>query len=883
MILFVTPKPQTYMPLDAEKFFSGSYHSYFFYQLYNQKINTKQIKLLFLEDYDEKKLTKDVKIIVPLGKEAWKRFNPKLSLDKARGSIFEEEINGVELFLIPTFHPEELKHPYTLFMDASIEKSYFFIYDLRKIRYTLEHGYTRPEERFNLAPSMADVEQFIDKALSENLLLGTDIEATGLNIEYAQIVCIGFAWNQENAIVIPLTKEHGVSYWKGDDLRKIINLLNKLFQGGRFMFQNGIGYDVPLLRARGFNFPLENFKHDTMLLHHSINPELKHNIGLISSLYGRQPYWKNSFLTRKEHIFETDQLEMRRYNARDCVALWQVYEPLQLELSEKGLEDVYELEMGLCAPIIEMQENGLLIDENKLKTWQGYLNRELKKEFQRLNEIKKLPNSFNYSSGDHLAWLFYGKQPPQFAELEDSLKKYEKHYTYGYRCSKCTRKINLKLHYKEKPKDAIERECPKCKERKLFRRTEDEKKEAKPKSKTSSDYLKLKALKEISQIQPFNPPNKFSPPRTAKGAYATDKIALIKYLIAVNKRLEELEFLKRRTEHHAQENKDLLKLQNYIECYQKYNALQTLKNGFYTFKTWKDGRVRPKILIQGTATGRFSCKSPNLQQMPAHHLGAKMRNIFRAGEGRTLLSIDFSNLEVQVGARFMDDEAMIKILEKGQNIHDENTKTFFGVDKRSSLWKPLRDAAKKIQFGRLYYGGTDNGMYPKIMVEVPDCGLTLKKFKEAVQNWMNQHPAYKPWVDKMLHLAHNERVSINAYGRKRYLYGDHRSIERQALNTPIQGSSADTINQDIILIYQELKKRNLKSKMALAVHDELIFECYNEELKEVYEIASQIMNRERQIGKHKFRIPIDAEIGQHWGSLGGFNPETMEVIGESKH
>lgn len=169
------------------------------------------------------------------------------------------------------------------------------------------------------------------------------------------------------------------------------------------------------------------------------------------------------------------------------------------------------------------------------------------------------------------------------------------------------------------------------------------------------------------------------------------------------------------------------------------------------------------------------------------------------------------------------------------------------------------------------------------MVEVPECGLTLKQFKEAVHNYENEHPAYPIWVDKMINMAHNERISINAFGRKRYLHDESNAIERQALNTPIQGSAADVMNETIILIYNELLKRNLKSKLILAVHDEVILECPNEELKEVNDLCSEIMTRELTIGKHTFRIPIDSEIGQNWGSLGAFDPKTMKMVGGSKH
>lgn len=806
--------------------------------------------------------------------------------------MFEERINNRDILVMPTFHPEELKMPYRMFLDSNVEKSYCFRQDIRKAKDILEHGFSRPEERFNLNPTLEDVRKFVDDSLEKNYLLGTDIEAIGLNIEYAPIICIGFAWTDSDCIVIPFEKEDRQEYWSSKDKILVIQELNRLFQKGRFLFQNGIGYDVPLLRQRGFDFPLKSFTDDTMLLHHSLNPELPHNIGFISSFYGQQPYWKHEFLIKDMPIFKMDQEQMKRYNARDCVALHQIYWPMKRELEAKKLEDVYKLAMDLCPAVIEMQENGLKIDPNKLKSWQSFLNKEINKTFEELQKIKKLPQDFNYTSGDHLTYLFYGIKSQQFSKLED-LKLYDRHWTYGYRCSECNRKINLKLHYKEKENSQIRHNCPKCKQEKIFNRTDDPRKQAKPKSKTSENYKKLQTLFNVSKIKHFTPPTKFSIP-TTKSGYATDKVAITKYIISINKRLEELEFLKRRTEKHKEEDKELRKCLKFLVTYQSYSALLKQKAAFYSFKTWQDGRVRPKMLIQGTSTGRFSCKSPNLQQMPAHGIGSKMRDVFSAGEGKTLLSIDYSNLEVQVGARFMDDKVLIDMLEKkwkdkdgnehiGLNMHDENTKTFFKVDKKSSMWKAYRDAAKKIMFARLLYGGSDNGIYMKVMTDVPECGLTLKQFKEAVNNYQDDHPAYPLWVDKMTKLAHTDRISINAFGRKRYLYGDISKIERQALNTPIQGSAADVMNETIVLIYHALKEANLKSKLAVAVHDEVILECINSELKQVYDIVSKIMTRKLTIGKHEFSIPIDAEIGKYWGSLGGFNPETMEVTSGSKH
>lgn len=618
MILFITDRPQTYVPIDPKRFFRGAYHSYFFYQLYSNGIDHSEIKLLFTDQYNEKKLTDSIKVIVPLGIKAHKIFNQKISLDKARGSIFQETLNGLDLFVIPTFHPEELKLPYSLFMDSSIKKAYAFRKDIQKAKYTLDNGFEQPVERFNINPTLDDLKTFVDQAIENDYLLGTDIEATGLSIEYAQIVCIGFAYNESDCLVVPLTRENGLPYWKGEEQREVKELLNKLFNSCRFLFQNGVGYDVPLLRARGFDFPLTSFTDDTMLLHHVLNPEILHNIGMISSFYGQQPYWKADFLNKKVSIHRMDQTVMKTYNARDCVALHQIYWPMIDELKLKELEEVYKREMDLCPAVITMQETGVLMDESKQASWQRYLNKELKEKKSLIDSLKTLPSDFNYSSGDHLSWLFYGLEPPTFKNIS-KLKDYEKHYNYGYNCTTCNRKVNLKYHYKDKPFEKISKKCPKCKVEKTFALGDYPKKEAKPKSKTSDDYKKIKVLEKISKIKPLVSPKSFSP-QTSKSGYKTDKVAIAKYIIALNKRLEELESLKRRTEHHAKENRDLTKTLKFLVNYQQYSALLTLKKSFYDMRynskgqriQWRDGRLRPSLQIQGTSTGRFSCKDPNL-------------------------------------------------------------------------------------------------------------------------------------------------------------------------------------------------------------------------------------------------------------------------------
>jgi DNA polymerase-1 len=260
-----------------------------------------------------------------------------------------------------------------------------------------------------------------------------------------------------------------------------------------------------------------------------------------------------------------------------------------------------------------------------------------------------------------------------------------------------------------------------------------------------------------------------------------------------------------------------------------------------------------------------------------------IRSVFTASKDSVLLSIDYGNQEVQVGARIFGDTKLIEMLERGLNMHDENTKIFFGIGPNDPKWGKLRKVSKIIMFGRLLYGGTDRGIYTQVMTAVPDCGLTFKRFCEAVRNYMDAHPEFALWCVKVQELAERRAISINAFGRVRTLLASANSASRQALNNPIQGSSADVTRDAIIDIRRALKAGNYKSKLILAVHDELLMDVRLNELKEVYAIMTKAMGKELTVNGYKFRIPLDAELGKFWGEMQAFDEDTFEMKGGSKH
>ncbi len=619
-------KPALGDPTKALKDGNGRY---VWHLLYSSGLNMRNVAVEFLLDSNGNSRWRSIeakhrpKVILAMGQVATDQFDIDGKVQKTRGSVYRKKRGKTEYFVVPTFHPQELKKPYNMFMDVSLEKGFYTAGDIRKARRVLEEGWPQEKENFIIDPTIEDVRNFVDKALNENLLLGCDLEATGLNIEHAQIVVHGFAWSESEAIVIPETKLHGERYWSTEEWHEVSDLLNQVYSSGRLMYQNGVGYDLPLLRARGWNVNLEAYVEETMILHHTLNPELPHNIGFISSIYGRQPYWKSSFLTRKETIFETDQEEMKIYNARDCVALHQIRNAMWVHLEEliekdsrwSNLPEIYQKGMSAARVVIEMQSTGITLDHAKVTAWRKYITENLEEAEAKLKSLKDLPEVFKLSSGDHLRYLLYHEIPPSWGDkYKEELKYYDSEaYNYQYECTICGRKVTKKFYDFERVQLQRIMKCPKCRTTQLCKRTDKERTNVKARDKTSKKYLGLMEIKQLKEIEPLYKLQTYRPPRTKKGdASAVDKGALVRYLIGIDTRLSQIDSMKRKHAKHIEETKNLRETRDYIIALQEWIKMTTLQKSFWNFPTWQDGKVRPSFLVTGTATGRWSCKSPNL-------------------------------------------------------------------------------------------------------------------------------------------------------------------------------------------------------------------------------------------------------------------------------
>lgn len=259
------------------------------------------------------------------------------------------------------------------------------------------------------------------------------------------------------------------------------------------------------------------------------------------------------------------------------------------------------------------------------------------------------------------------------------------------------------------------------------------------------------------------------------------------------------------------------------------------------------------------------CLLKNCQNIPKKEIRARKPLV--APADHQIVALDYSNLEVWVLAYETEDPVLIEILESGKNVHDENTKTLFGLSPENRYWSVARRAAKIFFFGGIAYGGGDSEIHQKISLEVPELTLTLADYKRAKQNYENVHPAYTIWRDRTLQQVHAHRALTNAFGRTRIFYGNDRDIEKEALNFPIQSGAASVINRATIEIADRLRAAPWLGRLQAQIHDELRFEVPNDHTHELIELAKECMGQNISFYNRTVSFPVDVELGPNWADL----------------
>lgn len=291
----------------------------------------------------------------------------------------------------------------------------------------------------------------------------------------------------------------------------------------------------------------------------------------------------------------------------------------------------------------------------------------------------------------------------------------------------------------------------------------------------------------------------------------------------------------------------------------EYRQLRKLKNTYVdalpTYCDQNDGRIHTNFMQTVTATGRLSSNNPNLQNIPIR--SEKGREIRRAFVSRDkdhkLMAVDYSQIELRIIAALSEDPNMIQSFRDGLDIHAATAAKVYGVS-IEAVTREQRSAAKAVNFG-IIYGQSAFGLAQNLKISRTEA-------KEIIDSYFEQYGTIKNYMDKVISQAREEGYVETIMKRRRYLPDINSGnaivrgyAERNAINAPIQGSAADIIKMAMISVHSEIKKENVKSKMILQVHDELVFDVHNSE-----EVLIQDLVRKAMEKAVKLSVPMQVEL-----------------------
>jgi DNA polymerase-1 len=275
----------------------------------------------------------------------------------------------------------------------------------------------------------------------------------------------------------------------------------------------------------------------------------------------------------------------------------------------------------------------------------------------------------------------------------------------------------------------------------------------------------------------------------------------------------------------------------------------------------RDNRLHGTFNQTVAATGRLSSTNPNLQNIPIRtEIGSRIRRAFiPEKEGWVMVSADYSQIELRMLAHMAEDPTLIDAFQKNQDIHQRTAKEIFDVP-LDEVTKEMRAIGKTMNFALVYQQGDyRTGI---------DLGVPTSEAKKFREKYFNTYPNVMKLVSETLETAREKNYVETIYGRRRYFrYLNDRNAmirqadERAAFNAPLQGSAADLMKLAMIRLSKELKENNMKTKIVLQVHDELVLEVPNDEL----ELAKQVITRSMEYGQPlKVPLVVDIGVGPNW-------------------
>ncbi len=297
----------------------------------------------------------------------------------------------------------------------------------------------------------------------------------------------------------------------------------------------------------------------------------------------------------------------------------------------------------------------------------------------------------------------------------------------------------------------------------------------------------------------------------------------------------------------------------------EYRSLAKLKSTYVdalpSMINPETGRVHTDFNQSVAATGRLASSNPNLQNIPIRtQRGREIRKAFIAKDGYKIMSADYSQVELRVIAHIAKDEAMIEAFKNGEDIHARTAKEIFHLDSLEEVTQDHRRKAKEVNFG-IPYGLSAYGLAQNL-------GIENSEGKEMIDEYFNRFPNIQDYIKETQLFAKENGYVKTLLGRRRYIpdinsgnWNVRGFAERVAINMPIQGTAADIIKLAMIHIHDYLENNELKSRMLLQVHDELIFEIHESELDTVPAKITELMESAMEMD---VPLSVEAGIGENW-------------------
>jgi DNA polymerase-1 len=299
----------------------------------------------------------------------------------------------------------------------------------------------------------------------------------------------------------------------------------------------------------------------------------------------------------------------------------------------------------------------------------------------------------------------------------------------------------------------------------------------------------------------------------------------------------------------------------------EYRSIQKLKGTYVDalpeLVNPETGRIHATFNQTVAATGRLSSADPNLQNIPIRSPeGRRIRESFVADSGHLLLSADYSQIELRVLAHLSQDPTLIDTFRRGEDVHDRTSREIFGP--LSAVPKDeQRRISKMVNYALLYGKGS--------FTLAKDIGVTRKEAEHFIESYFARYPKVRAFIDGTIAKARETGHVRTLLGRLRRL-PDLRSknfpvraeAERQAMNTPVQGSAADLIKKAMVDLHRELRTRGMRSRLILQIHDELLLEVPEGEADAARALVTEVME-----GALKLDVPLvaDARLGKNWAEV----------------